>query len=208
MSFKLPNLAYPYDALEPYIDSATMEIHHTKHHQGYVDKLNDALKDSPELLNLPIEGILKDISKVPDGIKQAVINNGGGHANHSFFWNVMKPNGGGLPTGELFDAIKATFGNFEEFKKQFTEKAMGVFGSGWAFLVMTPDKKLKLKRHSFQNSPYLQGNMPILGIDVWEHAYYLKYQNRRAEYIDAWWNVVNWEVVNALYLRSSKQERQ
>lgn len=202
--FVLPDLPYSYKALEPYIDEATMHLHHDKHHGAYVEKLNAALKDAPGLKGMPIEKLLKNIDKAPSGIKQAVINNGGGHANHSFFWEILRPAGakgeGGMgPKGELADALKESFGGFTEFKKAFTDKAMGVFGSGWAFLVMTPDHKLILKRHSFQNSPLMHGNTPILGIDVWEHAYYLKYQNRRADYIEAWWNVINWEVVSSKF---------
>ncbi len=203
--FSLPDLLYSYNALEPYIDESTMKLHHDKHHATYVEKLNDVLKEQPELLKMSIDDLLRNLDEVPEGIKQAVINNVGGHANHSFFWEIMSPKGGGKPTGELAKEIEKTFGSFEDFKKQFTDKALGVFGSGWAFLMIAPDKKLKLKRHSFQNSPLMHGNMPILGIDVWEHAYYLKYQNRRAEYIEAWWNVVNWEKAGENFAKASKK---
>ncbi|OGM33509.1 superoxide dismutase [Candidatus Woesebacteria bacterium RIFCSPHIGHO2_01_FULL_44_21] len=201
MSFQLPKLSYSYDALEPYIDEATMHLHHEKHHQAYVDNLNKALEKYPELQKKSIEELLKNIHDVPEDIRQVVINHGGGHANHSFFWTIMSPKGGGKPKGELADAINKTFGDFQKFREEFSNKAMAVFGSGWAFLIKTPDGKLQLKRHSFQNSPLMQGNMPILGLDVWEHAYYLKYQNRRVEYIEAFWNVVNWEEANKLLLK-------
>ena len=196
---KLPDLPYPFDALEPYIDKKTMELHHGKHHAGYVEKLNLALENNKELLTKDIEGILRDIKSVPEEIRQTVINSGGGHANHSFFWKIMgtKPKEG--PEGKLFEALKSEFGSFDNFREKFTEKALGVFGSGWAFLVINKGKKLELTRQSFQNSPLLYGNTPILGIDVWEHAYYLKYQNRRADYIKAWWNVVNWQEVEKNY---------
>ncbi len=202
MAFELPDLPYSFDALEPYIDAQTMEIHHNKHHGAYVTNLNKALEGEDELLSMSIEELLSNVTKVPEGKRQMVINNGGGHANHSFFWKIMRKDGGGEPTGAIADALKETFGSFEEFKKQFNEKAMGIFGSGWAFLVKTPDGKLKLKRHSFQNSPILQGNVPILGLDVWEHAYYLKYQNRRVEYVENWWNVINWEQVEENFNKS------
>src|SRR5260221_8656578 len=200
MSFELPDLPYDYNALEPAIDEETMHLHHDKHHAAYVTNLNKALEGHDDLLAMPIEELLKNITQVPEGKRQAVINNGGGHANHSFFWKIMKPQGGGEPIGELKSAIEEEFGSFDEFKKQFLEKALAVFGSGWAFLIKTPDGKLKLKRHSFQNSPILQGNITVLGLDVWEHAYYLKYQNRRAEYIENWWNIINWEEANKNYL--------
>jgi Fe-Mn family superoxide dismutase len=200
MAFELPKLPYTYDALEPHIDALTMEIHHSKHHAGYVDKLNAALEGNPELQKKSVEDLLKNIEEVPAEIRQAVINHGGGHANHTFFWEIMSPNGGGEPKGELAEAIAETFGNFEEFKKQFTEKAMGVFGSGWAFLVINKGGKLEITRQSFQNSPLMYGNKPILGIDVWEHAYYIKHQNRRPEYITAWWNVVNWDKASQLFV--------
>lgn len=204
MAFELPKLPYAYSALEPYIDEATMHLHHEKHHQAYVDNLNKALEKYPELQERTIEELLGKIDDVPADIRQAVINHGGGHANHSFFWEIMHPSTDAQdqqPSGELKNAILQAFGGFEEFKKEFTEKAMGVFGSGWAFLILTPEKKLALKRHSFQNSPLMHGNIPILGIDVWEHAFYLKYQNRKAEYIEAFWNVVNWEEANKLFLK-------
>jgi len=197
---QLPELSYPYDSLEPFIDKATMELHHLKHHQTYVDKLNSALSEYPEFQNLSIEELLRDIQNLPDEVRQSVINNGGGHANHSLFWRIMSPNGARKPKGDLADAIESTFGGFEEFKKQFSEKAMNVFGSGWAFLIKNPNGTISLKRHSFQNSPLMYGNTPILGLDLWEHAYYLKYQNRRGDYIAAWWNVVDWDKVSELFL--------
>ncbi len=202
--FTLPKIPYPYNALEPYIDEETMKIHHTKHHQAYTDNLNKALEKYPEYYDRKIEDILGSLDKVPESVRQAVINHGGGHANHSFFWEIMSPKsdkGGIVPArGGLAEAIKKTFGSVDKFKEEFTTKAMGVFGSGWAFLIMKPDKTLTLKRQSFQNSPLMRGNIPLLGIDVWEHAYYLKYQNRRAEYVAAWWNVVNWKQVEETYL--------
>lgn len=201
MAFKLPKLPYPYSALEPYIDELTMNIHHSKHHAAYVDNLNKVLSDHKELLGKSIENLLAGLEDVDEDIRQTVTNNAGGHANHSLFWEIMSPKGGGKPKGKIFDAIEATFGSFDKFKEQFTEKALGVFGSGWAFLMLTEGGSLSLKRHSFQNSPLMHGNTPILGIDVWEHAYYLKYQNRRADYIDAWWNIVNWDEVSRLYKR-------
>lgn len=191
--FKLPDLPYAYNALEPYIDEETMHLHHDKHHQAYIDNLNKALEKYPNLQTKTIEELLT--GKIPSDIKQTVINHGGGHFNHSFFWKILRPSTGAQdlrPSGELNDAINKSFGSFEKFKEEFTEKAMGVFGSGWAWLVLTSGKKLALKRHSFQNPPIINGNKPILGLDVWEHAYYLRYKNVRADYIKAWWNVVNW----------------
>ncbi|ACY47814.1 superoxide dismutase [Rhodothermus marinus] len=199
MAFTLPPLPYPYDALEPYVDAQTMEIHHTKHHQGYVNNLNKALEGYPELQNKSIEELLRGINEIPEAIRTAVRNNGGGHANHSLFWTIMKPNGGGEPTGELAEAIKATFGSFEAFKEKFSAEAAGRFGSGWAWLVVDENGKLQVYSTPNQDSPYMQGHTPILGLDVWEHAYYLKYQNRRAEYIQNWWNVVNWDQVAQYY---------
>ena len=195
--FTLPKLPYRHTALEPHIDEKTMRIHHGKHHAAYVDNLNKALEGYKELSAKPIEKLLFEIDKVPQVIRQAVINHGGGNANHSLFWKIMRPPpaGRGEPQGGFLKTIKKEFSSLEKFKEQFTQKAMSVFGSGWAFLVVTPSKSLTLKRHSFQNSPYIYGNIPILGLDVWEHAYYLKYQNRKADYIEAWWNIVNWEQV-------------
>jgi len=199
--FTLPDLPYDYDALEPFIDKETMTIHHDKHHGAYVDNLNKLLEPYPQFYEKSIETILSNLDDLPADIKQGVINNGGGHANHSFFWNIMASEADSSPPSEeLKDAINSTFGSIDIFKEEFTTKAMGVFGSGWAFLILTPDKKLSLKKHSFQNNPLSDDNVPILGIDVWEHAYYLKYQNRRAEYIRAWWNIVNWQEVARNYV--------
>jgi len=196
--FSLPKLPYAYDALEPYIDEETMRIHHTKHHQGYVDKLNAALEGRAELVGKSIEELLAGVEDIDEDIRQAVINNGGGHANHSLFWQVMNANPKHEtrnPKGELVKAINKTFGSFEKFKEEFSGKALSLFGSGWVFLQADESGNLSLKRHSFQNSPLMHGRAPILGLDVWEHAYYLKYQNRRNEYVEAFWNVVNWEKV-------------
>jgi Fe-Mn family superoxide dismutase len=191
--FTLPKLTYKYTDLEPYIDAQTMEIHYSKHHAAYVDNLNSTLTPYPELLSQPINELLKNTSLLPNGVEQLVINNGGGHSNHTFFWEIMTPISKQTQISPLLlDAINSTFGNLDKFKEVFTAKAMSVFGSGWAFLIKKPDGSLSLKRHSFQNSPISQGNIPILGIDLWEHAYYLKYQNRKKDYISAWWNVVNW----------------
>lgn len=195
--FQLPQLNYPYDALEPYIDKWTMELHHTKHHQAYVNNLNKAIENT-ELASKSLEELIQNASKVP----VAVRNNGGGHWNHTFFWNIMKPNGGGLPTGELLDALNSTFGSFENFKKAFTDSALGRFGSGWAWLIMS-NGKLVVTSTPNQDNPLMDvadvRGIPILGIDVWEHAYYLKYQNRRNEYVENWWNVVNWEEVSRIF---------
>lgn len=195
MAFELPALPYPYDALEPYIDARTMEIHHTKHHGGYVKKLNAALEKYPYLQDVPLETLLRNLASVPEDIRTAVRNNGGGHANHSLFWTVMSPNGGGEPEGELARAIAETFGGFAQFKDLFSTTAATRFGSGWAWLVVDAFGLLKVYSTPNQDNPLMEGFTPILGLDVWEHAYYLKYQNRRAEYIANWWNVVNWEEV-------------
>jgi Fe-Mn family superoxide dismutase len=203
--FKLPQLPYPYDALEPYIDAKTMEIHHTKHHQAYVDKLNAAIEKWPEGQALELDMILRNLDAVPEAIRTAVRNHGGGHYNHSLFWTFMKKDGGGEPEGELLEAIKSNFGSFDDFKEAFTNAALGVFGSGWAWLVIENSKfeirnsKLLVITTPNQDTPISQGHTPILGIDVWEHAYYLKYQNRRQEYIENWWNVVNWQQVEEYY---------
>ncbi|GEK89291.1 superoxide dismutase [Alkalibacterium putridalgicola] len=198
MTYTLPDLPYAYDALEPTIDEETMHLHHDKHHAGYVTKTNKALENNPELAELSIEDLMKKLDSVPEDIKTAVRNNGGGHANHSLFWEILSPNGGGEPTGELADAIKETFGDFESFKEKFNAAATGRFGSGWAWLVVS-DGKLEVMNTLNQDSPYSEGKTPILGLDVWEHAYYLNYQNKRPEYVKAFWNVVNWDEVSKRY---------
>ena len=192
--FKLPDLGYAFDALEPYIDAKTMEIHHDKHHGAYVEKLNAAVEKYPDLQKKTVEEILSDIKSVPDDIRTAIQNNGGGHANHSLFWQIMKPGGAKTPSGKLAETINKTFGGFEEFKAKMTEVGINCFGSGWAWLVKSGDK-LEVYATGRQDSPLMEGKIPILGLDVWEHAYYLKYQNRRPEYIEAWWQVVNWSEV-------------
>ncbi|HLI06823.1 MAG TPA: superoxide dismutase [Ktedonobacteraceae bacterium] len=199
MAYELPPLPYAYNALEPYIDEETMHLHHDKHHQAYVNNLNAAIANSPELANLDIEDLMRRINEVPEGIRTAVVNNGGGHANHSMFWRIMAPNAGGSPTGPIADAINQAFGNFESFKQQFNDAGAKRFGSGWAWLVMNSNGQLEVMSTPNQNSPLMEGYYPIMGNDVWEHAYYLKYQNRRPEYLNAWWNVVNWDEVNNRY---------
>lgn len=194
MPHQLPDLPYPFDALEPHIDARTMEIHHDRHHAGYVKKLNAALEGHEALEGKPVEELLWEINEVPDEIRIAVRNNGGGHANHTLFWQVMSPEGGGRPSGELASAIQSTFGSFDDFKEQFSDAAGGRFGSGWAWLVVA-DGRLEVLSTPNQDSPLMHGKTPILGLDVWEHAYYLKYQNKRPEYVSAWWNVVNWPAV-------------
>lgn len=203
-ALKLPELQYAYDALEPYIDARTMEIHHTKHHAAYVAKANAALEKAPELQVLSVQELLKDISKVPESIRTAVRNHGGGHANHSLFWTIMGKGKGGKPVGALADAINGKFGSFEAFREQFSNAAAGLFGSGWAWLSLATDGQLALHTCSNQDSPLMDGKVPLMGLDVWEHAYYLKYQNRRPEYIEAWWSVVDWEAVNANYTAATK----
>jgi len=197
MAYTLPPLPYPNNALEPSIDATTMEIHHDRHHKAYVDNLNKALEGQAAFQNKKIEDLLREINKVPENIRTAVRNNGGGHANHSMFWEIMTK-GGGEPTGPLGDDIKKTFGDFVGFKTKLKEAAMGRFGSGWGWLVWGGGK-LQIISTANQDSPYMEQHIPILGIDVWEHAYYLKYQNKRADYIDAWWNVVNWPAVAKRY---------
>ncbi|MDX1630797.1 MAG: superoxide dismutase [Thermoanaerobaculia bacterium] len=192
---ELPDLPYAHDALEPHIDSRTMEIHHGKHHQGYVNKLNNALEGHSDLVGKSLEELLREIDRVPEPIRTAVRNSGGGHANHSLFWPVMSPRGGGAPSGDLADALMSTFGSFESFQERFNDAATGRFGSGWAWLVVDDDG-LDVESTPNQDSPLMEGKTPILGLDVWEHAYYLHYQNRRADYVQAWWNVVNWEQVS------------
>lgn len=197
MPYSLPPLPYPYDALEPHIDARTMEIHHTKHHQAYINTVNAAIEGTP-FADRPVEQLIADLQAVPENIRTVVRNHGGGHANHSLFWTIMKPRGGGEPTGALAEAIRSTFGGFDQFRDQFTKAAMGRFGSGWAWLSW--DKgKLIVESTANQDSPLMEGRIPLMGIDVWEHAYYLKYQNRRNEYVAAWWNVVNWDEVARRY---------
>ena len=194
MAHTLPPLPYDYGALEPHIDARTMEIHHTKHHQGYVTNLNTALEKAPNLQNKSLEDLLGNLDAVPESVRTAVQNNGGGHWNHSMFWQIMGPATGGEPTGKLADAMKSAFGGFAQFKEKFAAAATGRFGSGWAWL-LAEGGKLSIESTPNQDNPVMQGKSPILGLDVWEHAYYLKYQNRRADYIGAWWNVVNWDEV-------------
>lgn len=195
MAFSLPALPYPVEALEPSIDKMTMEIHHGRHHKAYVDNLNKALEGQADLASKPIEQLLREINKVPENIRNAVKNNGGGHANHTMFWEIMAPKAGGKPSGPLADAITKSFGDFAGFQAKIKEAALGRFGSGWAWLV-SADGNLKVISSANQDSPFMDGQYPIFGVDVWEHAYYLKYQNKRADYVDAWWNVVNWSVVD------------
>jgi Fe-Mn family superoxide dismutase len=194
MPFTLPPLPYPADALEAAIDKMTMEIHHGKHHKAYVDNLNAAVAGHPDLEAKPIERLMRDIKSVPEGIRQKVINNGGGHANHTMFWEIMGPGGGGDPTGPLAEAIKSTFTDLANFKAKIKEAGLNRFGSGWAWLV-ADGGKLSIVSTANQDSPLMDGKFPLLGVDVWEHAYYLRYQNRRADYLDAWWKVVNWPAV-------------
>ncbi len=195
MAHTLPPLPFDFGALEPHIDAQTMQIHHGKHHQTYVTNLNAALEKHPELQQKSVEDLIRGINSVPEDIRTAVRNNGGGHANHSMFWQIMAPGAGGAPTGAAADGIKATFGSFDAFKEQFGKAALGRFGSGWAWLI-DAGGKLTIESTANQDSPLMEGKKPLLGLDVWEHAYYLKYQNRRADYIGAWWNVVNWAAVN------------
>jgi Fe-Mn family superoxide dismutase len=199
MAFTLPALPYATDALEPHIDKMTMEIHHGKHHQAYVTNLNKALESAPELQSKTIEQILaSNLAIVTDTIKTAVRNNGGGHANHSLFWTLLSPKGGGAPSGDIANVMTGTFGSFDAFKEKFAAAATTRFGSGWAWLVKDAGGKFDILSTPNQDSPLMEGKKPILGLDVWEHAYYLKYQNRRPEYIGAWWNVINWDEVNNL----------
>jgi Fe-Mn family superoxide dismutase len=194
MAFTLPPLPYPYDALEAAIDKMTMEIHHDKHHKAYVDNLNAALEGLPKFQSMPVEQLLREVQSVPENVRQKVINNGGGHANHTMFWEIMGPGKGGEPSGALAEAIKSTFGDFNAFKQKFKENGLNRFGSGWTWLV-SAGGKLQLLSTANQDSPYMNNQVPIMGNDVWEHAYYLRYQNRRGDYLDAWWKAVNWDNV-------------
>jgi len=197
--FKLPPLPYAYNALEPFIDAQTMKLHHDKHHLAYVNNLNAAIKKHPELNGKTAEELIRELDSIPEDIRSIVRNNGGGHLNHTMFWEIMAPKAGGEPTGAIAEAINANFGTFANFKQQFNDAGVKRFGSGWAWLVRAKDGKLKVISTANQDSPLIQENYPIMGNDVWEHAYYLKYQNRRADYLDAWWNVVNWDTVNKRY---------
>lgn len=199
MPFVLPDLPYAFDALEPHIDARTMQIHHGKHHQAYITNVNTALDGHPQFQNTSVEDLLRGIDQVPESIRTAVRNNGGGHANHSLFWSILSPEGGGAPSGVLGDAINAAFGSFDAFKEAFGKAAATRFGSGWAWLVVDGQGKLQVYSTANQDSPYMQGDTPILGLDVWEHAYYLNYQNRRPDYVSAFWSLVNWPAVAQNY---------
>jgi Fe-Mn family superoxide dismutase len=195
MAYELPPLPYPFDALEPHIDAKTMELHHDKHHQAYITNANNALKDYPQLAAKPVEELIADLSAVPEAIRTAVRNNAGGHANHSFFWLILGPNAGGSPKGRLADAITSTFGSFDQFKEKFQAAGAGRFGSGWVWLVINKAGSLEISSTPNQDNPIMDGLKPVFGVDVWEHAYYLKYLNRRPDYLKAVWNVINWDVV-------------
>lgn len=202
MAYELPPLPYDYNALEPHIDEQTMRIHHDKHHAAYVNNVNQALEGHADLTSLSVEQLMASLDRVPENVRAKVNNNGGGHANHTLFWEIMSPNGGGAPSGPVGDAITRTFGSFDQFKEQFEAAATGRFGSGWAWLVVNASGNLEIISTANQDSPISQGKTPILGVDVWEHAYYLKYQNQRPAYVKAWWNVVNWPKVNELYQKA------
>jgi len=204
MAYTVSDLPYAKDALEPHIDAQTMEIHHDKHHAAYVSKVNAAIEGKSDLESKSIEDLIADLSSVPEDIRGAVRNNGGGHANHSLFWTILGPNGGGEPGGDLGEDIKATFGSFDDFKEKFEAAGATRFGSGWAWLIVNQDGKLEITSTPNQDSPIMDGNTPIFGIDVWEHAYYLKYQNKRPDYLKAIWNVVNWEAVAERYAAAKK----
>ncbi len=199
MAYELPPLPYPFDALEPQIDAKTMEIHHDKHHQAYITNANNALKDYPELASKPVDELIANLSAVPEAIRVTVRNNAGGHSNHSFFWKILGPNAGGEPKGKLAEAINSTFGGFGQFKEKIQAAGAGRFGSGWAWLVVNKEGKLDVISTPNQDSPIMDGLKPVFGVDVWEHAYYLKYQNRRPDYLKAIWAVVNWDVVGQYY---------
>ncbi len=201
MAHSVPPLPYAYNALEPHIDEQTMQIHHDKHHAAYVNNLNTALEQAPDLQGKSVEELIANLDSVPESIRTAVRNNGGGHANHTMFWEIMGPNAGGQPTGDLADAINQAFGSFDGFKEQFAAAAApgALFGSGWAWLIADPGGSLSIEKTANQDSPIMEGKTPVMGLDVWEHAYYLKYQNRRPEYINAWWDVVNWDEVGRRY---------
>jgi Fe-Mn family superoxide dismutase len=199
MAFELPPLPYDYSALEPHIDTQTMQLHHDKHHQAYITNLNNALQGQSQLASFSGEDLLRRINEVPESIRIAVRNNGGGHVNHTMFWQIMKPNGGGEPTGDLASAIQQAFGSFDQFKAALNDAGLKRFGSGWTWLVLNANGQLQVISTANQDSPLMDGLYPVMGNDVWEHAYYLKYQNRRADYLNAWWNVVNWDEIARRY---------
>jgi len=204
MAYTLPPLAYPYNALEPHIDARTMEIHHTKHHQAYINNVNNALKAHVDLESKSVEDLISNMNAIPEDIRNVVRNNGGGHANHTFFWTIIGPKAGGQPQGKVAEAINQTFGSFDAFKEKFAAAATSRFGSGWAWLTVSKDGKLEVSSSANQDSPLMEGKTPVLGIDVWEHAYYLNYQNRRPDYITAFWNVVNWAEVEKRFTAVKK----
>jgi len=204
MAYTLPPLAYPYNALEPHIDARTMEIHHTKHHQAYINNVNNALKAHADLESKSVEELISNMNAIPEDIRNVVRNNGGGHANHTFFWSIIGPNAGGQPKANVASAINQSFGSFDAFKEKFAQAATTRFGSGWAWVTVAKDGKLEISSSPNQDSPLMEGKTPILGIDVWEHAYYLHYQNRRPDYIEAFWNVVNWQEVENRFNKIKK----
>ena len=193
MAYELPPLPYPSNALEPHIDAKTMEIHHDKHHQAYITNANKALEGHPDLAAKPVDELLADLNKIPESVRTVLRNNAGGHSNHTFFWRIMGPNAGGTPKGKLAEAINSTFGGFDQFKEELQKAAIGRFGSGWAWLVVNKEGKLQITSTANQDTPISDGLKPVIGVDVWEHSYYLLYQNRRPDYLKAWWNVVNWD---------------
>jgi Fe-Mn family superoxide dismutase len=203
MAYELPPLSYPFNALEPHIDAKTMEIHHDKHHQAYITNANNALKDHPDLAAKPVDELIANLSQVPESIRNVVRNNAGGHSNHSFFWKIMGPNAGGTPKGKLAAAINSTFGGFDAFKEKLQAAGASRFGSGWAWLVVNKEGKLEITSTPNQDSPIMEGLKPVIGVDVWEHSYYLLYQNRRPDYLKAWWNVVNWDQAETNFTAAS-----
>ncbi len=205
MAYEVPPLPYDYSALEPYIDTQTMQLHHDKHHAAYVNNLNAAIQSHAQFASLPVEQLIQRLNELPENIRTAVRNNGGGHANHSMFWQIMTPNGGGQPGGDLANAINSTFGSFDQFKAAFNDAGVKRFGSGWAWLILDRNGNLQVTSTANQDSPLMEGNFPIMGNDVWEHAYYLKYQNRRPEYLNAWWNVVNWNAIEKRYQQAKSR---
>ncbi|HXM03625.1 MAG TPA: superoxide dismutase [Chthoniobacterales bacterium] len=203
MAYELPPLSYPFNALEPHIDAKTMEIHHDKHHQAYITNANNALKDHPDLAAKPVDELIANLSQVPESIRTVLRNNAGGHSNHSFFWKIMGPNAGGTPKGKLADAINSTFGGFDAFKEKLQAAGASRFGSGWAWLVVNKEGKLEITSTPNQDSPIMEGLKPVIGVYVWEHSYYLLYQNRRPDYLKAWWNVVNWDQAETNFTAAS-----